>query len=96
MTLSKVHAKIQKDNSKLHAIDGRRFNSRSREKMEREIRIIHKSARKMRRKSMATKHLHKGIFSDEEVAFANEEKKKFRENFSKKMETSSLAVTCGS
>ena len=96
MTLSKVHAKIQEDRSKLHAIDGRRFNSRSREKMEREIRIIHKNTRKMRRKSMATKHLHNGIFSDEEVAFANEEKRKFRENCSKKIETASLAVACGS
>lgn len=96
MTLSKVHAKIQEDNSKLHAIDGRRFNSRSREKMEREIRIIHKSARKMRRKSMSTRQLRNGIFSDEEIAFANEEKKKFRENCSKKIQTASLAMACGS
>lgn len=79
MTLTKVHARIQEEKKKLNPIDGRRFNSRSREKMEREIRVIRKSAKKLIRKSTATKHLHKGIFSAEEVAFANEEKQKFRE-----------------
>lgn len=79
MTLSKVHVKIQEEKQKLNPVDARRFNSRSREKMEREIRVIRKSVKNMRRKSTATKHLHKGIFSAEEVAFAREEQKKFRE-----------------
>jgi len=79
MTLSKVHAKIQEEKQKLNPVDARRFNSRSREKMEREIRVIRKSAKKLRRKSTATKHLHKGLFSAEEVAFAQEEDRKFRE-----------------
>lgn len=85
MTLSKVHARIQEEKKKLNPVDGRRFNSRSREKMEREIRVIRKSAKKLIRRSTATKHLHKGIFSKEEVAFANEEKKKFREECSKRV-----------
>ena len=86
MTLSKVYAKIQEDKKKLNPVDGRRFNSRSREKMEREIRVIRKSVKKSRRKSMATKHLHKGLFSAEEMAFNREEEKKFREEcIAKKM-----------
>ncbi|CAM9099459.1 unnamed protein product, partial [Sphacelaria rigidula] len=79
MTLSKVHARIQEDEKKLNPVDGRGFNSRSWEKMEREIRVIRKSAKKLIRKNTATKHLYKGIFSEEEVVFANEEKRKFRE-----------------
>lgn len=85
MTLSKVHAKIQEDKKKLNPVDARRFNLRSREKMEREIRVIRKSVKKLRRKSTATKHLHKGIFSADEVAFAREEQKKFREECMAKM-----------
>jgi len=92
MTLSKVHAKIQEDKKKLNPIDGRRFNSRSREKMEREIRVLRKSARKLIRKSTATKHLHNGIFSMEEVAFANEEKKKFRDALVKQREKKSNPI----
>ena len=79
MTLFKVHAKIQEEKKKLNPVDARRFNSRSREKMEREIRVIRKSVKKLRRKSTATKHLHKGLFSAEEMAFSREEDKKFRE-----------------
>lgn len=79
MTLSKVHAKIQEEKNKLNRVDARRFNSRSREKMEREIRVIQKSAKKLERKSTAKKHLHKGIFSAEEVAFAKVEDQKFRD-----------------
>lgn len=87
MTLTKVYAKVQEEKKKLNPVDGRRFNSRSREKMEREIRVLRKSARKLIKKSTATKHLHRGIFSEEEVAFANEEKKKFRDALLKKKET---------
>ncbi len=79
MTLTKVHAKIQEEKKKGQFVDARRFNSRSREKMEREIRVIRKQAKRLRRKSTATKHLHKGIFSEEEVAFAREENKRFLE-----------------
>lgn len=86
MTLSKVHAKIKEDEKKLNPVDGRRFNSRSREKMEREIRVLRKSAKKLVRKSTATKHLHKGIFSAEEVEFANSEKQKFRDECLKRRE----------
>lgn len=84
MTLSKVHAKIQDDKKKLNPIDGRRFNSRSREKMEREIRVLRKSARRLIRKSTATKHLHKGIFSQEEVEYAREQQKLFVKELEKK------------
>ena len=79
MTLSKVHAKMQEDRKKLNPVDGRRFNSRSREKMEREIRIIKKNARKLAQKNAAAKQCHRGVFSKEEIAFAKAEKKKFRE-----------------
>ncbi|AAK14508.1 EsV-1-90 [Ectocarpus siliculosus virus 1] len=79
MTLSKVHARIQEEKRKLNPIDGRRFNSRSREKMEREIRVIKKSACKLAQKNAAAKQSHRGIFSQEEIAFAKEEKQKFRE-----------------
>ncbi|CAM9102299.1 unnamed protein product [Ectocarpus sp. 8 AP-2014] len=79
MTLSKVHAKIQEDKRKLNPVDGRRFNSRSREKMEREIRVIKKSAQKLALKNATTKHLHRGVFSQEEIAFEKEENKKFRD-----------------
>ncbi|CAM9883602.1 unnamed protein product, partial [Ectocarpus fasciculatus] len=74
-----VHAKIQEDRRKLNPVDGRRFNSRSREKMEREIRIIKKSAWKLAQKNAATKQGHRGVFSKEEIAFAKAEKKKFEE-----------------
>ncbi|CAM9104968.1 unnamed protein product [Ectocarpus sp. 12 AP-2014] len=84
MTLSKVHAKIQEDKKKLNPIDGRRFNSRSREKMEREIRVLQKTARRLIRRSTATKHLHQGIFTQEEVAFEKEEDQKFREQLKRK------------
>lgn len=96
MTLSKVHAKIQEDKQKLNPVDARRFNSRSREKMEREIRVIRKSVKKSRRKSTATKHLHKGLFSAEEVAFAREEQRKFREECMTKMkkEEESSSLVC--
>lgn len=80
MTLFKVHAKIQEEKQKLNPVDARRFNSRSREKMEREIRVIRKSVKKLRRKSTATKHLHRGLFSAEEMAFSREADKKFRED----------------
>lgn len=79
MTLSKVHAKIQEEKRKLNPVDGRRFNSRSREKMEREIRIIKKSAWRLAQKNAATKQSHRGVFSKEEIAFAKAEKIKFRE-----------------
>ncbi|CAN0489773.1 unnamed protein product [Ectocarpus sp. 12 AP-2014] len=79
MTLSKVHAKIQEEKRKLNPVDGRRFNSRSREKMEREIRVIKKSAWKLARKNAATKQLRRGVFSQEEIAFDKEQNKKFRE-----------------
>ncbi|CAM9374954.1 unnamed protein product [Ectocarpus fasciculatus] len=75
MTLSKVHAKIQEEKRKLNPVDGRRFNSRSRERMEREIRVIRKSARKLARKNAKTKQLHRG----KDIAFGNEENEKFRE-----------------
>ena len=88
MTLSKLHAKLEEDKKKLDPVDGRRFNSRSRQKMEREIRVIRKSTRRLRRKSTATKHLHRGLFSKEEVDFANEEKRKFREEMSLKKSSS--------
>lgn len=84
MTLSKVHAKIQEDKQKLNPVDARRFNSRSREKMEREIRVIRKSVKKSRRKNTATKHLHMGLFSAEEMAYSREEEKKFREDHQSK------------
>lgn len=100
MTLSKLHARIQEDKKKLNPIDGRRFNSRSREKMEREIRVLKKSAKKLIRKSHAKKHLHKGLFSKEEVAFSNEMNQQFRDECSArmemklKMETKSAADLC--
>ena len=97
MTLSKVHAKIQEEKRKLNPIDARRFNSRSREKMEREIRIIRKSAKKLKRKSTATKHLHRGIFSPEEVAYAKAENQKFREEcMSKKKQKQTSTSTAPS
>lgn len=77
MTLTKLHAKIQEEKQKANFVDARRFNSRSREKMEREIRVIRRQAKRNRRKSTATKHLHNGIFSADEVAFAREENKRF-------------------
>lgn len=99
MTLSKVHARIQEDKKKLNPVDGRRFNSRSREKMEREIQVIRKSIKKLIRKSTATKHLYQGIFS-EEFTFASEENKKVREESTKKMkvkvESASPSMLCGS
>ncbi|CAN0248094.1 unnamed protein product [Ectocarpus sp. 6 AP-2014] len=79
MTLSKVHAKIQEEKRKLNPVDGRRFNSRSREKMEREIRVLKRSTWKLAQKNAAARQSHKGVFSQEEIAFAEEEKKKFRE-----------------
>lgn len=79
MTLSKMHAKMQEAKKKVNSVDARRFNSRSREKMEREIRAIKKSARTLERKSTKTKHLYKGMYSKEELDFANAEKVKFRE-----------------
>lgn len=96
MTLSKVHAKIQEDKKKNNPVDGRRFNSRSREKMEREIRVIRKTAQKLARKSTATKHLHRGIFFKEEVEFAREENKKFKEKLEmkKKKDTFSPVLLC--
>lgn len=96
MTLSKLHARIQEDKKKLNPIDGRRFNSRSREK----IRVLKKSAKKLIRKSHAKKHLHKGLFSKEEVAFSNEMNQQFRDECSArmemklKMETKSAADLC--
>lgn len=88
MTLSKVHAKIEEEKSKIGCVDGRRFNSRSREKMEREIRAIRKTSKKIGRKNKnrSTKHLVKGLFSEEEVAFAKSEDKKFREESLRKRE----------
>lgn len=88
MTLSKLHARLEEDKKKLDPVDGRRFNSRSRQKMEREIRVLRKSTRRLRRKSTATKHLHQGLFSKDEVDFANEEKRKFREEMSSKKSSS--------
>lgn len=85
MTLSKVHARLVEEKKKLNPVDGRRFNSRSHEKMEREIRMLQRNVKSLVRKSAGTKHLHRGMYSSEEVAFANEEKKKFREACSMKM-----------
>ncbi|CAM9093145.1 unnamed protein product [Ectocarpus sp. 12 AP-2014] len=86
MTLSKLYAKIQEDKMKLNAVDGRRFNSRSREKMEREIRVIQRNAKKLQRKSNAKKRLYSGeFFSKDELAFAKEEREKFREETDAKM-----------
>lgn len=91
MTLSKVYAKIQEDKKKLNPVDGRRFNSRSREKMEREIRVLQKSAKKHIRKSTATKHLYKGLLTQEELAFAKEEEKLFRDALQKQKETKDVS-----
>lgn len=88
MTLSKVHAKMEEEKNKVGCVDGRRFNSRSREKMEREIRALRKNAKKIKRKnsSRRTKHLVKGLFSEEDVAFEKEEAKKFLEESLRKRE----------
>ncbi len=94
MTLGKVHAKIEEEKKKIGRIDGRRFNSRSREKMEREIRAIRKTSKKMSRKNSnkSSKHLVKGLFSAEEVAFEKEES--LRKRAKKDNNSASQFVVC--
>ncbi|CAM9206127.1 unnamed protein product, partial [Pylaiella littoralis] len=78
MTLDKVYAKIQEDAKTKNQVDGRRFNSRSREKMQREIALIKKINHNNRLKSASTKHLYKGMYSQEDVDRSRQEKKDFR------------------
>jgi len=80
MTLEKLHAKMQEAEHKSLNIDGRRFNKRSHIRMNREIRDINRAQTKMATRNHFMRTNNRGnMFSKEEIEFANEEKKKFRE-----------------
>lgn len=86
MLFSNLHAKIMEDEKKASSIDGRRFNKRSRVRMDREVQVINRSIAKAKRKKSSRKNTFRGVFSEEEIQFANEEKEKFRLACAKKKE----------
>lgn len=73
MLFSDLHAKILEDENKASPVDGRRFNKRSRIRMEREVQVINRSIERASRKRTSRKNTHRGIFSEEDIKFEEEE-----------------------
>ena len=83
MLFSNLHAKLLEDEAKACPIDGRRFNRRSRIKMDREASAIRKAIDRADDKKKS-KRKNRGIFSAEELLQGQEEKKRFKEECVKK------------
>ena len=77
MMFNEIHEKILAEENKESSVDGRRFNRRSRLKMEREAQAIRKSIEKSKRKR-SCKRSRRGVFSEEEIQQGLEAKKIFR------------------
>lgn len=80
-----LYSKMCEDEKKACPIDGRRFNSRSRVRMDREAEVIKRSIAKQSRKRKARRGSNK-MFSEDEIRAGEEEKIKFREEMSRKKE----------
>lgn len=90
MLFSNLHAKMQEDAKKASPIDGRRFNIRSKIRMDREAAVIKRSIAKDKRKKNARRSHHQGMFSAEEIRDGEEAKKQFREDMLRKRESKEL------
>ena len=80
-----LYSKMCEDEKKASPIDGRRFNSRSRVRMDREAAVIKRSIAKQQRKRQTRRGPNK-MFSEEEIRAGEEEKIKFREEIARKKE----------
>lgn len=85
MLFNDIHAKRLEDEKKACPIDGRRFNRRSRIKMNREAQAIKKSIERADRKRNS-KRSRRGVFSAEEILQGEEDKRIFREESMKNRE----------
>lgn len=90
MLFSNLYAKMEEDKKKANPIDGRRFNVRSRSRMDREALVIKRSIAKDRRKKNSRKKSHQGAFSAEEIKEYAEENRQFREDMTRKREIKAL------
>lgn len=86
MLFKNLHAKIEEEKLKASSIDGRRFNVRSRIKMDREAASLKRKSEKEIRKKKARKRNHGGVFSEEELREGEEAKIQFREEMARKRE----------
>lgn len=86
MLFSNLYAKIEENKKKSSPIDGRRFNVRSRKRMDREAAVIKRSIAKDIRKKNARRKSQQGTFSAEEIKEGEEAKKQFMDEMIKKRE----------
>lgn len=86
MLFKNLHAKLEEEKAKASSIDGRRFNVRSKIKMEREAAALTRNSEKEVRKKQARKRHHGSVFSEEELRAGEEAKKEFREEMARKRE----------
>lgn len=90
MLFGSLHAKMMEDEKKASPIDGRKFNRRSRAKMNREASAISNSIKKAEKKKVSRRGLYNGVFSEEEIRQGEEDKKRFQEEMKKKKELREL------
>ena len=90
MLFGDLYARMEEKKKKSSSIDGRRFNVRSRSRMDREAAVINRSIAKDRRKKNARRKSHQGTFSDEEIREGEEAKKQFMEEMMKKRELKAI------
>ena len=86
MLFSNLYAKMEEDKAKESSVDGRRFNVRSKIRMDREAEVIKRSIAKNKKKKNSRKKSRQGMFSEEEIRAGEEAKKQFREEMRRKRE----------
>ena len=93
MLFKNLHAKLEEEKAKASSIDGRRFNVRSKIKMEREAASLRRNSDREDRKKEARRRNNRGVFSEEEIREGEEAKRLFREEMSKKRVRETCART---
>ena len=84
MLFSEMYAKIEEKKARETSVDGRRFNVRSKIKMEREAALLMRNSEKEVRKKQAKRRNNRSVFSEEELREGEEARILFREEMSKK------------
>lgn len=78
MLFSDLHAKLLENERKACTSDGRKFNKRSRVRMDREVEVINNFMSKSRKKKTHRKGMFRGMFSEEDLQFEAEENDRAR------------------
>lgn len=84
MSFVTIHAKMLEQEKAACPVDGRRFNKRSRVRMDREVRVINRSIEKATRKRASRRSMARSLFSEEDIQFEAEENAKAKLKLEKK------------